>query len=156
MNQHIIFMQQAITLATENIHQGGGPFGAVIVKNNKIISTGVNRVTLINDPTAHAEITAIREACTNLNSFSLEDCTLYSSCEPCPMCLSAIYWARIKILYFGATHNDAGKAGFRDNFLYQEITLPIHKRSMETHQIQQQEALVPFTEWQNTLTRIVY
>jgi tRNA(Arg) A34 adenosine deaminase TadA len=156
MNQHIIFMQQAISLAKQNIQQGGGPFGAVIVKNNQVISTGANCVTTSNDPTAHAEITAIREACTKLNSFSLEDCTLYSSCEPCPMCLSAIYWAKIKTLYFGATHEDADKAGFRDNFLYKELSLPIHKRSLETHQIQHSEALAPFKEWQKTTIKTLY
>ena len=156
MDQHTLFMQQAIKLAEENIQQGGGPFGAVIVKDNKVISTGSNQVTQTNDPTAHAEIVAIRAACLHLNTFSLTDCTIYSSCEPCPMCLSAIFWARMSALYFGATHQDADKAGFRDALLYEELTLPLYKRSIKTHQILQQEALIPFKLWDEYEFKIDY
>ncbi len=156
MDQHHNFMHQAIRLAEENIPQGGGPFGAIIVKDNDIIGTGTNQVTNHNDPTAHAEIMAIRTACTTINDFSLTGCILYSSCEPCPMCLSAIYWARISKLYFGASHKDAGKAGFRDDFLYEELNLPPHERSLEMAQIKCQEALTPFDIWRTIETKILY
>lgn len=156
MDQHQNFMHQAIRLAEENISQGGGPFGAIIVKGNEIIGTGTNQVTNLNDPTAHAEITAIRAACATINDFSLSGCILYSSCEPCPMCLSAIYWARISKLYFGASHEDAGKAGFRDDFLYTELNLPTQKRSLKMAQIKGQEALTPFDIWSTTETKTLY
>ena len=149
MNQHIVFMQQAITLAEQNVEQGGGPFGAVIVKDEQVIGTGSNQVTLSNDPTAHAEIVAIRAACAALNSF-------YSSCEPCPMCLSAIYWARIPQLYFGSTHTDAEDAGFRDDFIYKELSIPIHERSIKTQQILREEALSPFKLWELSEAKILY
>jgi tRNA(Arg) A34 adenosine deaminase TadA len=149
-------MQQAIILAEENINQGGGPFGAVVVKAGQVVGTGTNQVTTTNDPTSHAEIVAIRAACTKLNLFSLEDCTLYSSCEPCPMCLSAIYWARISKLFFGATHQDAGKAGFRDDYLYKELSLPMDKRTLPMIPLMRQEAQSPFSIWQDSEFKTPY
>jgi guanine deaminase len=127
-------MLEAINLALNNIkEQGGGPFGAIVVKDGKIIGRGVNRVTTINDPTAHAEVVAIREACKNLASFQLEGCDVYTSCEPCPMCLGAIYWARPRAVYFCATRFDAKEAGFDDEFIYEEIarTMPMRKIPFE-------------------------
>ena len=126
---HEQFLQQAIDLAVENVKVGqGGPFGAVIVKNNTVIATGVNQVTPLLDPTAHAEIQAIRAACQLLGDFQLTDCVLYSSCEPCPMCLGAIYWARLKAVYFASTRHDAAQAGFDDNFIYDDFTQPLNQR----------------------------
>ncbi len=156
MNQHASFMRQAIRLAEENIQQNGGPFGAVIVKNGQIISTGLNKVTETKDPTAHAEIVAIRAACLKLNSFSLTDCTMYASCEPCPMCLAAIFWARMSALYFGATHEDAGEAGFSDALLYKELSRPFYERSIKTRQILQQEAQSPFSLWEEYEFKTLY
>ena len=156
MDQHATFMQQAIKLAKQNIQHGGGPFGALIVKNNTIIGSGANQVTQYNDPTAHAEIVAIRAACKSLHTFSLEGCAIYSSCEPCPMCLSAIYWAKISKLYFGATHEDARKAGFRDDFIYKELALPIDKRTLHTEQLQREEALSPFNLWEKAAIKTLY
>ena len=156
MNKHHHFIQQAIDLASANIIHGGGPFAALIVRDGKIIATGVNQVTLNNDPTAHAEIVAIRAACAILADFSLEGCTLYSSCEPCPMCLAAIYWARISHLFFGAGHEDAGRAGFRDEFIYTELALPIQERSLQTNQLKRQEALTPFQLWDESELKTTY
>ena len=120
------FMQQAIVLAVGNVTSGrGGPFGAVIVKDGKVIATGVNQVTAMNDSTAHAEMTAIRNACKALGAFQLEGCDIYSSCEPCPMCLAAIYWARCRTIYYGCTAADAAKAGFDDAYLYEELKKPL-------------------------------
>lgn len=148
MENHEKFLKEAIKLAKENVKSGqGGPFGAVIVKDGRIISTGVNKVTGTNDPTAHAEIVAIRDACKKLNSFQLEDCTIYSSCEPCPMCLGAIYWARPKMLVFAALNTDAAKAGFDDSFIYEEIPLPYEKRSIPTYKISPPEYFDPFKDW---------
>ncbi len=141
------FMQEAISLSIENIKKGGGPFGAVIVKNGSIIARGVNRVTCNNDPTAHAEVTAIREASKVLNSFNLSGCEIYTSCEPCPMCLGAIYWARIDRIYFGNTKTDAKNIGFDDSFIYAEIEKPINKRTIPTQQIMTDEALKAFKIW---------
>ena len=151
------FMQKAIDLALENIKNGGGPFGAVIVKNGKIVGEGVNRVTKNNDPTAHAEVTAIRDACTNLESFQLDDCEIYSTCEPCPMCLGAIYWARPKKLYFGSTKADAAAIDFDDSFIYDELELPYEKRKIETKkEFMRPESLEIFKAWENKNDKIEY
>lgn len=150
------FMRQAIQLAIDNIKNGGGPFGAVIVKDGKVIATGVNRVTANNDPTAHAEITAIRQACEKLGTFSLEGCDIYSSCEPCPMCLGAIYWAHLDHLYFGANKHDAAAAGFDDQFIYEELERPSTTRRLKTVSLLEEEAKVPFTLWAQHEERVEY
>ena len=145
------FLQKAIELAAENVRTGmGGPFAAVITLNNEILVTATNLVTLCFDPTAHAEIRAIRETCQILNTWNLEDCTLYSSCEPCPMCMGAIYWARLKRLVFAAGEQQAEKAGFDDAFIYKEILLPYNQRKLETEQIVLQEDNLPFDLWINS------
>jgi tRNA(Arg) A34 adenosine deaminase TadA len=142
------FMQAAIDLARENLKfKNGGPFGAVIVKNGKIIGRGVNTVTTNNDPTAHAEVNAIREACENLNTFRLEGCDIYSSCEPCPMCLGAIYWARPRKLFFATSREDAAKAGFDDAEIYKELELPFTKRKLPTEQLMKSEGEEIFKTW---------
>lgn len=150
------FMRQAIQLAIDNIKNGGGPFGAVIVKDGKVIATGVNRVTANNDPTAHAEITAIRQACEKLGTFSLEGCDIYSSCEPCPMCLSAIYWAHLDHLYYGANKHDAAAAGFDDQFIYEELERPSTTRRLKTVSLLEEEAKAPFTLWAQHEERVEY
>ena len=150
------FMRQAIQLAMDNIKNGGGPFGAVIVKDGEVIATGVNRVTKNNDPTAHAEVTAIRQACEKLGTFSLEGCDIYASCEPCPMCLGAIYWARLDHLYYGANKHDAAAAGFDDQFIYEEIELPYANRHLKTASLLEKEAQAPFTLWSQHEERIAY
>ncbi len=153
----ILFMQEAISVALENLDKGtGGPFGAVVVKEGKIIARCGNSVTSTNDPTAHAEVNAIREACRVLNSFQLEDCTIYSSCEPCPMCLGAIYWARPKALYFAAGREDAALAGFDDSYIYHQLTLPPFNRALATFQILQQEGLKPFQKWNESVSKVEY
>lgn len=149
-------MRQAIQLAVENIKNGGGPFGAVIVKDGKVIARGVNRVTANNDPTAHAEVSAIRAACEALGTFSLEGCDIYSSCEPCPMCLGAIYWAHLDHLYFGANKHDAAVAGFDDQFIYEELELPSGNRRLKMASLLEEEAKAPFTLWKNHEERIAY
>jgi len=150
------FMRQAIQLAVENIKNGGGPFGAVIVKDGKVIATGVNRVTANNDPTAHAEVCAIRAACEALGTFTLEGCDIYSSCEPCPMCLGAIYWAHLDHLYYGANKHDAADAGFDDQFIYEELEQPIASRSLTTEILIPQEAQAPFKLWKEYEARTEY
>jgi len=151
------FLNKAIELAKENVLIGkGGPFGAIITLNNEIIAKGTNVVTHSNDPTAHAEISAIRGACKKLNYWNLEDCTLYSSCEPCPMCLGAIYWARLKRLVFAADKHQAEKAGFDDSFIYKEIALPYNQRHLVTEQIVLQENNMPFDLWINNCEKIEY
>jgi tRNA(Arg) A34 adenosine deaminase TadA len=150
------FMRQAIQLAIDNIKNGGGPFGAVIVKDGKVIATGVNRVTANNDPTAHAEITAIRQACEKLGTFSLEGCDIYSSCEPCPMCLGAIYWAHLDHLYYGANKHDAAAAGFDDQFIYEELEHPSTTRRLKTVSLLEEEAKAPFTLWAQHEERVEY
>jgi len=151
------FMQVAIDLAKENLKlKNGGPFGAVIVKDNRIIGRGVNTVTTSNDPTAHAEINAIRDACEDLGSFQLDDCEIYSSCEPCPMCLGAIYWARPLKLYFAATRDDAEKAGFDDSKIYKEIELPTESRKLPTEQLMSNEAKRVFKTWVEMDHKIEY
>ncbi len=148
MQDKIKFMQAAIDLARENLKfKNGGPFGAVIVKNGKIIGRGVNTVTTNNDPTAHAEVNAIREACENLNTFQLEGCDIYSSCEPCPMCLGAIYWARPRKLFFATSREDAAKAGFDDAEIYKELELPFTKRKLPTEQLMKSEGEEIFKTW---------
>lgn len=151
------FMEEAINLAKQNLkHKNGGPFGAVVVKDGKIIGRGVNTVTTQNDPTAHAEVNAIREACSTINSFQLEECEIYSSCEPCPMCLGAIYWARPKKFYYAATREDAARAGFDDSEIYREIQLPIQHRKIPSEQIMEPEANEVFITWVNLEQKIEY
>lgn len=150
------YMHKAISLATSNVDNNGGPFGAVIVRDGKIIATGVNRVTANNDPTAHAEVMAIREACRLLGTFSLEGCTIYSSCEPCPMCLSAIYWAGISELYYGNTKADAAAIGFDDNFIYEELAKPYSERSLKCAQMMRDDARQTFRKWDAKSDKIEY
>jgi len=143
------FMQRAIALALENVRSGGGPFGALIVKDGKILSEAANRVTVENDPTAHAEIVAIREACGKLGNFHLADCELYSSCEPCPMCLGAIYWARPARVFYACVAADAAEAGFDDDFIYQELKLPMAARQTPMEQLLRDESLAIFSLWKS-------
>jgi guanine deaminase len=151
-----VFMQRAIALALENVRSGGGPFGALIVKDGKVLSEAANRVALTNDPTAHAEMVAIREACRKLGNFHLADCELYSSCEPCPMCLGAIYWARPGRVYFACTAVDAAKAGFDDSLIYQEIRSPHVHRRIPMIQLMREESLVAFRAWEQKQDKIGY
>ncbi len=153
---HLNFMREAIRLSVENVKNGGGPFGAVIVKEGRVISTGVNQVTKINDPTAHAEVNAIRAASKALSDFDLKGCTIYTSCEPCPMCLAAIYWARIDTIYFANTKADAKAILFDDSFIYDEIALPISKRKIPTIPLLRDEALKAFDDWKNKPDKIEY
>ena len=142
------FIREAIKQADKGItNQEGGPFGAIIVKNGEIVGRGNNKVTSTNDPTAHAEMVAIRDACKNLDTFQLDDCVIYSSCEPCPMCLGAIYWARPKKLVFASSKEDASAAGFDDSLIYREIPLPIEKRMIETQQLLREEGQFVFDKW---------
>jgi tRNA(Arg) A34 adenosine deaminase TadA len=150
------FMREAIRLAEENVRNGGGPFGAIVVRHGKIIATGTNRVTLENDPTAHAEVSAIREACRVLGSFQLADCEIYSSCEPCPMCLGAIYWARPAKLYFGATRKEAAEAEFDDAFIYSEINLSPENRKIPMEHILLPESEMPFILWEKRPDKKAY
>jgi tRNA(Arg) A34 adenosine deaminase TadA len=151
------FMREAIGLAKENLKlKNGGPFGAVVVKDGKIIGKGMNTVTSHNDPTAHAEINAIREACEYLGSFQLDGCEIYSSCEPCPMCLGAIYWARPAKLYFAAGREDASNAGFVDSFIYEELKLPVYDRKIPTEQIMKDEASGVFQQWIKLDSKVEY
>ena len=151
------FMARAIQLSIENVHSSnGGPFGAVIVRDGKIISENVNRVTSTNDPTAHAEVLAIRQACTKLGVFELLDCELYTSCEPCPMCLGAIYWARISRIYFANSAEDAAGIGFDDSFIYSELKLPHPQRRIPTRQMMREEALAAFRAWAEKPDKIAY
>jgi tRNA(Arg) A34 adenosine deaminase TadA len=150
-------MKRAIEISCENVTKiRGGPFGCVIVRKNQIIAEGCNRVTQKNDPTAHAEIVAIRKACQKLKKFCLEDCILYTSCEPCPMCLAAIYWARIKTVYFANTQKDAQKIGFDDEWIYQELAKPMTKRKMKMKSLMKDEAKVAFEAWEKADQKIEY
>jgi len=149
-------MRKAIALSIENIQKGGGPFGAVIVKDGKLIATGSNRVTANTDPTAHAEINAIRKASRKLGTFDLSGCQIYSSCEPCPMCLGAIYWAHLDKLYYGNTKVDAKNIGFDDSFIYDEIDLKPKDRKVTTTQLLQDEAIVAFELWHKTDNKVEY
>jgi len=149
-------MMKAIQLSIKSVSSGTGPFGAVIVKNNKIISEGFNTVTLVNDPTSHAEIAAIRIACKDLNNFSLEGCDLYTTCEPCPMCLSAIYWARIDKVYYANTRSDAHKIDFSDALIYEELNKSITERKIPMHQMMRDEALKAFELWDKKEDKVKY
>ena len=152
-----IFMQRAIQLAEEGMTSNcGGPFGAVITKNGVMIAEGFNKVTSTNDPTAHAEIVAIRKACEVLNSFQLDDCTIYTSCEPCPMCLGAIYWARPKRVFFGCTKKDAAEIDFDDQFIYDEIASDFEARKIEFIPLMRNEALRAFEQWETKTDRRDY
>lgn len=151
------FMARAIQLSIDNVRSGkGGPFGAVVVKAGNVIAEGVNRVTATNDPTAHAEVIAIREACRRLQVFQLKDCELYTSCEPCPMCLGAIYWAHISRVYFGNVASDAAKIGFDDSMIYAEFTKLPAKRNIPMVQIMHQEALAAFRAWEEKTDKVRY
>jgi guanine deaminase len=151
------FMRRAIALATDNVRSGnGGPFGAVIVSNNVIIGEGFNTVTRDNDPTAHAEVRAIRTACQSLKTFTLQGCEIYTSCEPCPMCLAAIYWARIDRIWFGNTSADAARAAFDDAFLYRELALPARDRTIPSAMLLRDEAWESFQLWLDTPNKTPY
>jgi len=151
------FINRAIELSQENLETNdGGPFGAVIVKNGEVIGEGNNRVTSTNDPTAHAEIVAIRNACQNINSFSLDGCEIYTSCEPCPMCLAAIYWARIKLIYYANTKYDAAEIGFDDSYIYDQITCNSNLRDIKMIKIDSQIAKAIFENWKNKQDKIEY
>lgn len=151
------FMNEAIRLAEMNMEQGhGGPFGCVIVKNGEIIASAFNEVLITNDPTAHAEIVAIRRACNKLKSFQLDGCEIYTSCEPCPMCLGAIYWCRPEKVYYAASREDAAEAGFDDNHIYQEVCVPLHARLIPFQQIMQQKVRDVFSLWTRMNLNIKY
>ena len=150
-------MQRAIDLAIENVRSGhGGPFGAVIVRGGEIIAEGVNQVTSHNDPSAHAEIVAIRRACQLTGHFELKDCEIYASCEPCPMCLGAIYWARLGGLYFAANRQDAAAIGFDDSLIYNEIALDLSERQIPTLNLMREQGLAAFREWSQSVSKIRY
>lgn len=149
-------MQIAIDLSIENVRNGGGPFGAVIVRDGHILSTGVNRVTASCDPTAHAEVSAIRAACNAVRDFKLTGATIYSSCEPCPMCLSAIYWAGISRLFYGNTKDDAKAIDFDDSFIYDQLSLPAEKRTILTQRLMGAEALTAFKLWEQSTDKVPY
>lgn len=150
-------MARAIELAVENAESGrGGPFGAVIVRKGEIIAEGVNSVTRENDPTAHAEVSAIREACAKLHTFELKDCEIYTSCEPCPMCLGAIYWARLRRVYYGGTAADAAAAGFDDQFIYDEISREPAGRKLSMEEMMRMEALAAFRAWRESSDKAPY
>lgn len=141
------YMDMAIRLAEENVQKGGGPFGAVIVRGDELVAVGANSVTLSNDPTAHAEVTAIRNACAKLDTFQLGGCVVYSSCEPCPMCLSALYWAGVDKIFYGNTKEDAAAIDFSDKFIYDELALPPHKRHLPCVHIANSGAIRAFEQW---------
>ncbi|MBQ5704563.1 MAG: nucleoside deaminase [Alistipes sp.] len=150
------FMQMAIDLSIENIDTGGGPFGAVIVRNGEVIATGANRVVPNADPTAHAEVMAIRNACTKLGTFQLNDCTIYSSCEPCPMCLSALYWAGVKRICYGNTKDDAKAIDFDDPFIYDQLDLSYADRSIKCEHFMRDNALAAFRKWDEKEDKVRY
>lgn len=153
----IEFINRAIKLSEKGMDSNlGGPFGAIVVKNNKVIAAGVNQVTSSNDPTAHAEVVAIRKACEILGVFQLEDCVIYTSCEPCPMCLGAIYWARPKAVYYACTKEDAAKIGFDDNFIYEEIDKKIEDRNIKFINLNREEGNKIFKKWEDKEGRIDY
>jgi guanine deaminase len=157
MQGNPIFMEQAIALATENVTSGrGGPFGAVVVRDGKVVASAANKVTATNDPTAHAEIVAIREACASLGTFVLSGCEIYTSCEPCPMCLAAIYWSRLDAIFYGNTAADAAWAGFDDAFLYDEAKKPLDQRSIPTVNLLRERAISSFEAWREYAGRIDY
>jgi tRNA(Arg) A34 adenosine deaminase TadA len=151
------YMREAVQLAEQGMRSGrGGPFGCVVVRRGEIVGRGSNRVTSTNDPTAHAEVVAIRDACTALQTFQLTDCELYTSCEPCPMCLSAIYWARIPQVYYGNTRADAAAIGFDDEFIYQQVPLAPEARTVKMELFLRDEAQISFQEWANKTDKIRY
>ncbi|MGE3759422.1 MAG: nucleoside deaminase [Pseudobdellovibrionaceae bacterium] len=151
------FMRRAIELSRQHMQNGvGGPFGAIVVKGNKIVGEGWNQVTSTFDPTAHAEVTAIRDACQKLKSYDLSDCEIYTSCEPCPMCLSAIYWARIGKMYYANTRDDASKIEFDDAFIYEEIPKELHKRKLKAETLLRIEAIEVFREWETKADKKKY
>ncbi|WP_347718753.1 nucleoside deaminase [uncultured Alloprevotella sp.] len=152
----IDFMREAIRLSDENVKNGGGPFGAVIVKNGEIIATGVNRVTANNDPTAHAEVSAIRAAGQKLGTFDLSGCDIYTSCEPCPMCLGAIYWAHLDRMYYACNKDDAADAGFDDSFIYKELDLEASERRLKSENMLRSEALKTFEAWKEKSDKVEY
>ena len=156
-NQREVFLRQAIDLAVDNVRREfGGPFGALIVKAGEVIATGTNRVTATNDPTAHAEVVAIRAACEKIGSFQLDGCEIYTSCEPCPMCLGAIYWARIKAFYFAASKEDAARGQFDDSFIYSELDKPVEGRTIPGSRLLAAEGFRPFEEWLQNQKRVCY
>lgn len=157
MSKEKEYMREAIRLSIEKMRAGiGGPFGAVVVKDGEIIARGFNKVTSTNDPTAHAEVVAIREACEKLGTFQLDDCEIYTSCEPCPMCLGAIYWARPKKVYYGNTKKDAADIQFDDQFIYDELELKLDDRKLPMIPLLREEALVAFEEWKNKTDKQEY
>lgn len=154
---HLAFLQQAIELASANVESGeGGPYGAIIVKNERVIAASANKVTLNNDPTAHAEIMAIRQACETLDDFRLNGCVLYSSCEPCPMCLGAIYWSRLDKVYYACNRFDAAAANFDDSFIYNEIKLSPANRKIPMLHIDLANACEPFKRWHDKTDKVTY
>jgi guanine deaminase len=152
-----LFMEKAVQIALENVLTNqGGPFGAIVVKDGKVIGIGRNQVTAANDPTAHAEVQAIRDACKYLNDFQLSDCEIYSSCEPCPMCIGAIYWARPKAVYFACTKEEAAKIGFDDQFIYDQLSLPRESRKITMKQLFPKQGDLPFRTWENSQNKVEY
>lgn len=156
MTKDEIYLRQAVEIAKQNIEKGGGPFGAIIVKDNEVVAQCGNSVTNDNDPTAHAEVNCIRSACKKLNTFDLSGCVIYSSCEPCPMCLSAIYWARLDRLVYAATRQDAAEAGFDDEFIYKEIPLANSQRSLKCNHFSLEEGCDPFEIWNSKSDKTEY
>lgn len=157
LKEHQKFMRMAIRLSEKNVAEAkGGPFGAVIVKNGKLIAKSANKVTLTNDPTAHAEVSAIRLACKKLQTFDLSGCVIYTSCEPCPMCLGAIYWARLDTIYYANTKTDAAAIGFDDQFIYEELELKMEQRKLPIIQLMRNEALPAFKQWELSPMKIEY
>ena len=157
MTDNNFHMENACDLATYSVQIGGGPFGAIIVDSeSNVVGKGHNMVTINNDPTAHAEIVAIRDACKNLNNFSLENCTIYTSCEPCPMCLSAIYWSRMKHIYYGNNRVDAQNIGFDDNFIYEEIPKNVEERKIKMEQCNREYAQKSFELWTDKMDKTEY
>ena len=150
------YMQMAIDASVENVKNGVGPFGAVIVRNDEVVAVGTNRVTANNDPTAHAEVMAIRAACQKLNTFRLTDCEIYTSCEPCPMCLSAIYWSGIRTIFYGNNAQDAAKIGFSDQFIYDELKRPLIQRVIPAINLMRHEAQAAFRAWEEKEDKVEY
>lgn len=150
------FMREAIRLASESVRKGGGPFGAVVVRNGAVVAASANSVTIDNDPTAHAEVNTIREACRKLGTFDLSDCVIYTSCEPCPMCLGAIYWSRISRIYYGNTRKDAREIDFADDFIYDELGKPLSERSVPIIPLLRDEALESFRLWSESDAKTSY
>ena len=151
------FMKAAVKLSRDHMEANdGGPFGAVVVKDGQIVAEGFNKVTSTNDPTAHAEVVAIRNACAHLNNFNLKGCELYTSCEPCPMCLSAAYWSGVDVIYFSNTRKDAAEIGFSDDFLYEQVALPLEERSLPIRRIELQEANKVFQDWMVKEDKVLY